>query len=140
MRHHRLPPKLLPVRVSGYAFNSHLKKIVFSLGLQICSHGPSWLGLQKPPGGLQGGLQGPPGWGLKRPGLGARTLEGPLRRWLKMWGRRWRDFVRGFGVFPSRGKSMYIVCIWLTPDARRGSIRPLSIGSSHCPTQYWCKG
>ena len=28
---YRLPPKLLPVRVSGYALNSHLGLIVFSL-------------------------------------------------------------------------------------------------------------
>ena len=31
VRHHRLPPKLLPVRVSGCALNSHLEKIVFLL-------------------------------------------------------------------------------------------------------------
>ena len=35
VRHHRLPPKLLPVRVLGYALNSHLQKIVFSLLLQM---------------------------------------------------------------------------------------------------------
>ena len=55
----------------------------------------------------------------------------------------------GFGVFPLRGKSMYIVHIWPTglakgravpPDVREEpagtSMRPFSIGSLHCLTPY----
>ena len=51
--------------------------------------------------------------------------------------------ILGFRVFPSRGKSMYSIylahwggwrqgCASRLGKARRGSIRPFSIGSSHC--------
>ena len=73
VRHHRLPPKLLPVRVQGYALNSHLQKVVFSLLLQMntsTKDGPGLQGaFQEPPGKFQGELlelqgllfPGPPG-------------------------------------------------------------------------------
>ena len=45
--------------------------------------------------------------------LGARTLQGgPPRRSLKMWACQVEALILGFRVFPSRGKSMYIVYIW----------------------------
>ena len=126
VRHHRLPPKLLPVRV-----NSHLQKIVFSLLLrrdrwvpgppQASLQGPVFRGLQGP--------QGPPGappralefqerlQGLKgrtsrsfegastsRPSPTdllqpeARTFLGVSGRWLKIGA-----FMVGFGI-PIKGK------------------------------------
>ena len=42
--------------------------------------------------------------------LGARTR--PLKRRLKMWELSFTGFGLGLGVFPSSGKSMYIVYIW----------------------------
>ena len=90
VRHHRLPHKLLPVRVQGYAFNSHLQKIVFSLFLSRkinVKDGPAAGG---PPGASRAGAsragasragasragppgQGPPGQGP--PGQGPPDQE-----------------------------------------------------------------
>ena len=57
--------------------------------------------------------------------LGARTLpEGPPGDRLKMWGRRPRAWDFGFGVFPSKGKSMYIVYSWPTRMAQGRAVPP----------------
>ena len=73
-----------------------------------------------------------------------QTFKGPARRSLKIGVHVFRACNLGFGVFPSRRKSTYIVYIWPTREgcasrctggARRGYIRPFSIGSSHCLTQ-----
>ena len=48
VRHHRLPPKLLPVRVQGYALNSHLRESSSC----FCSLVTIMVG--PPHGGLQG--------------------------------------------------------------------------------------
>ena len=62
-----------------------------------------------------------------------------------------RAFTVGFRVFPSRGKSMYIVYIWPTgvaggravpPDVReeRGGLYTSFFIGSHCLAQYGCIG
>ena len=45
-------------------------------------------------------------------------------RMLKIWGRHSRPLCRGFGVFPSRGKSMYIVYVWLIGVAGGKAVPP----------------
>ena len=57
--------------------------------------------------------------------LGARTLQGgPPRRSLKMWVCQVEALILGFRVFPSRGKSMYIVYIWPTGVAGGRAVPP----------------
>ena len=98
-------------------------------------------GLQEPPGasgaGASRGLQGPPG-ALKGPELPATWVEacqgralpartppgGPPRRSLKMWACQVEALRFGFRVFPSRGKSMYIVYIWPTGVAGGRAVPP----------------
>ena len=72
--------------------------------------------------GPQRGLQGPPHTlaDLLQLGLSRR----PPGRRLKMWGRLFRNWDVGFGVFPSRGKSMYIVYIWPTGVAGGRAVPP----------------
>ena len=69
------------------------------------------------------------------------------------WGRRCGAFALGLGI----GIKAKINVLWrdfcllgwleaelyvsrCTGGARKGSVRPVSIGSSHCLTQYGCKG
>ena len=60
--------------------------------------------------------------------LKARTppKQGVAGRWLKMWGRRCRDFGRGFGVFPYiKGKiNVHCIYIWLTGVAGGRAVPP----------------
>ena len=61
-----------------------------------------------------------------------------------MWGRPFRAVCRGFGVFPLRGKSMYIVYVWPTGVAGGGAVPPdvreepggALFVHSHCLTQW----
>ena len=86
--------------------------------------------------------------------LGARTLPGgPPGDRLKMWGATAEGLGPWVWGIPIKGK-INVHCIYLaywggwrqgcasrcTGRARRGSIRPFSIGSSHCLTQYGGKG
>ena len=83
--------------------------------------GVSGAPLQGPPGRLKGprrvsgpsrGLQGPPG----ASGVSGGGFSKPRRLF--------RDLILGFGVFPSRGKSMYIVHIWPTGVAGGRAVPP----------------
>ena len=159
VRHHRLPPELLPVTPSIPTS----KNIVFQNeklkdGPPQAAPGPAGPpGPAAPPGppGPPGpkGLPGRQGPGASRACRGFQEPQRPphlsLRSTrfggggLKMWGRRPRDFARKFGVFPSKvhwGGWRHGCASRCTGRARRGSIRPLSIGSSYCLTQYGCIG
>ena len=68
VRHHRLPPKLLPVRVEGYALNSRLQKIIFLPLISSKHHHQPAAG-----GGSRRGLQAPAC--QEAPSLEAPTLR-----------------------------------------------------------------
>ena len=94
------------------------------------------------PKGLRGGSSPKILWVALWPqDLGARTPQGgPSGRRLKIWVRRCEAWSIGFGVFPFKRKiNVHCCASRCTGRARRGSIRPFSIGSSHCLTQYGCK-
>ena len=175
--------KLLPVRVSGYALNSHVQKIVFLILISCKHHGGPAAG-QGPPGLLHTppGLHAPRSFQAlttsqhcsKPMGLQAskglqsfrchQTCKGQTQ---DLCGLVWRppasrpltrEFVAArdqnhFGA-PARKNQCTLYRFgllgWIgwrqgyasrcTGGARRGSRRPLSIGSFHCLTQYECKG
>ena len=79
VRHHRQPPKLLPVRVKGYAPNSHLNKIVFShpnFSAKNLSTGLVQAGAFQRPSNLRASRSPPRS--LQRPARFSKSCEGQV--------------------------------------------------------------
>ena len=100
-----------------------------SRGPPGASKGPPGASAPKPSLPDFGGFPGGPPASRPSPAdllqLGARTLQGgPPRRSLKMWACQVEALILGFRVFPSRGKSMYIVYIWPTGVAGGRAVPP----------------
>ena len=74
--------------------------------------GPPQAGPGAGPPGASRGLQGPPG---------TRGHSAPGADRLNMWGPRWRDFARGFGVI--KGK-INVHCIYLALVAGGRAVPP----------------
>ena len=133
MRHHRLPPKVF----QGYALNSHLQKMVFLLLLSSTQHGgPAQAGLQEPPNegraaGPSRALQGPPGPSRGVQGFGGPKCGGEV---VRLWDLSYShpEHCKDFGLLGWHLR-MY-------GRSSEGLYTSIPIDSSHCLTQYGCKG